>query len=739
MKINHLILAGALLAATQQARAQNPMLYFTDKGAVRGNMPEKLLTSDILQFRVDGKDLLPDEQKSLSDKAAKAVARIDHLSSEQLNILDWVYDIKPPDLAIIRAQFQTIIADQAHAAQAYVPGIEDNSTYYHVTTQDIAGMPHADMQANDPTSFLLPSALQYPNQNAVTLALNRTNLFKKTTFGWYTTFAGDYSKELSQADIDALNGLKTQSKNVLSDFQAIVAKVKNNLIKNGHELKLFDAQLDKILALLTTVQARVDFSDDKEWILDWFWYGTSKIPELNPFSFQKGEDIALPDTSGLPALRATVFTEESYLKNLNVNKVPEAVAKKYIKEIAANRLTIAATLKAFQTATDQQNDNDKQIADFAATVTALNKVLLIVSNSGADDPIYWMRHHDALDNGAEMNFKEQLGYTEEDRVFILTHNLTANQQANVALKYTPIGNDESPFAETVTSVLQSLGPLVANTAGTRDELSLADYTLLAASVNRKIFQVQNQLSCLLAIDYLLAQSNPKLDVKELTDPVELYHSQKDRTPGINGPQQAVYTVSIGAKAADAGSSAAGSSNSAAAAAPAAVSGIPVDTFKYRVNKLYRVFPMAGIAYTFNHFGSVATNSSSAAPGVLTTETQTHFFVGLKVFLQKTDIRNTSFISGTDAHGNPLFWTRVHLDAGFDLSKPLNNIYTGAGIDPFPGVGLNFGLVWNKYDYYRYAGDNQNLHQSLYRPGIYLGLSTDVALIAQLTKLLNLSK
>jgi len=84
----------------------------------------------------------------------------------------------------------------------------------------------------------------------------------------------------------------------------------------------------------------------------------------------------------------------------------------------------------------------------------------------------------------------------------------------------------------------------------------------------------------------------------------------------------------------------------------------------------------------------------------------------------------------DEHGNKLLLSRLHFDLAVNATAPFNNIYTGFGVDPIPGAAFNFGVAWNQYTYYAYADGQQTVNKPLYRPGIYIGLTIDPAVVAQ---------
>ena len=144
--------------------------------------------------------------------------------------------------------------------------------------------------------------------------------------------------------------------------------------------------------------------------------------------------------------------------------------------------------------------------------------------------------------------------------------------------------------------------------------------------------------------------------------------------------------------------------------------------------------MAGFAVTLNNFVSVPPNAAGTGPGLPASQSQVNYIAGIKFFFEKTDIRNTNFIWQTDQNGRALWLSRTHFDLAVDIGNPLNNIYTGFGIDPLPGAAINFCVVWNRYNYYEYAGGQQITNRMLYRPGFYLGLTTDASAVAQIIKL-----
>lgn len=644
-----------------------------------------------------------------------------------MQLLKLVYKIEESDLNLIVTDMDKI--EKSSTSLTYIPAIDTTLSHYKLKTEDTSPRSPLEFKANTSKAFHDKWTLKYDNQNVINLSLSKNELFKKSVYRWYTATKPTF-KPLDISSFPSLKTLREQAKPLVTELEGILLKRKGDLISDLGTLKLYNEKLGKLLDLLNEVYRLTDLSANKTWVMSWLWYGGKGMPRLNPFDFGLDDRYSLADTSGLPALRLEVFTKENFLKSVDYTKVTEATVEKMIKQISEARLEIGKQLQAYYGISEQKANNKKLIAEFATTSTALNKLSLIASISGGKHPVLYMRHHDALNAGVILNPLEEIEYLESDRVFILTHNLSAQQKAAVTLKYATIENDQSPMTEIITSVLKEINNVKGVTFGGRDKDK--ELLQLSTEVNKKIGRIKAKLPYLQAIEYVLNQENPNLEIKEVEGVNEIYHTQRDRTPKMEGSVQATYTVSIADE----------SKNEATGLTePASVAkfSIPADTFRYRINKLYRIFPMAGIAYTLNDFGNLPADASNSSPGLIETEKTTHFFVGLKVYLKKIDIRNTNFIAGRDSHQKPLFWTRTHIDVGFDLADPLRNIFTGAGIDPWTGISVNFGAVWNRYDYFTYAQGIQSSKQRLYRPGFYIGLSTDITLFAQIAKLLSLSK
>jgi hypothetical protein len=338
-----------------------------------------------------------------------------------------------------------------------------------------------------------------------------------------------------------------------------------------------------------------------------------------------------------------------------------------------------------------------------------------------------MRHHDASNTNEIINITTRREYLESDEVAIIVHNLRSNQNAEIRIFLKDITNDESVLSENLRRALSGLDGLAAITQPFAAADSIESRIELKNRLNEAITELSREVDLLtqnsVALDYLASQTNPVLTIKQTTDKAGAYHSKIVNTAKkIDGPKKASYLLTVTSTPAPA--------SNAPAPAP--------DTFTYRVNKLYRLFPMAGLNYSVTQFNDVAYDAEHKT---FTNTTQSHarFVIGMKVFLRKTDIRNTKFLTQKDENGRTLFLSRTSVTVAFDAAKPKDNFYTGFGWDLWPGFCLNTGVVFNRYAYNQYTDGVNIKSQTLYRPGIYLGVSTDVSLFTDIVKLLNLSK
>ncbi|HTA82976.1 MAG TPA: hypothetical protein VK783_08585 [Bacteroidia bacterium] len=230
--------------------------------------------------------------------------------------------------------------------------------------------------------------------------------------------------------------------------------------------------------------------------------------------------------------------------------------------------------------------------------------------------------------------------------------------------------------------------------------------------------------------FLLSQKNPLTDLPKATIDT-VYHSQQGSLV-YTTPTQVSYSATINAPIKKDTAKTPKTATNTNTNPPASM------TYSYRVDKRYRIMPFAGVAFCTTRFTNFALNSSGTAPAKLTEVNITSTVVGIRYYFEKTDIRNDNlFWQKHDCRC--LLLSRLSFDLGVGIPNPISNIYTGIGIDIVPGFNLNFGALFNGYSYYNFLNSQYVVVHDTYRPGFYIGISTDAAVVMEVAKLLNLSK
>ncbi|TFF34553.1 hypothetical protein [Mucilaginibacter psychrotolerans] len=740
--------------------AADVIIHFNDKGQLTGELPQILPASKKLGFQVSGlKDPAVAYAQMLKDRATEAVKTLNLIIADANKeaFLQKLYEISDAQLKAVRDACIAIAANPTIAPSApndkYTLNITPNPNYYTVKLSPSSATP-VSMPMNT-TTGTQPSMLT--NGNSMTITLSLENAYKKMVWDWYYNKKGDF-KPLDPSDQTLWASLKQEEKKLLAEVNDLMTnKPARTYEKLKAYLETIKAERQKVQGLVGRIDAAVSskLKNNQDWLLEWLWYQNTTTPQLNPFKFVATSSLGQePDTSDNPGLRLKIQTRENVIKNMDTKNPNLTVSDHWVSDIDGFRKTLTANTLAYKNYQILSAANEKSKADFAQTTTNLNEALFFVTVEAPVKKVIWMRHHDAADGNEIMNVDQATEYLEDEKLVILTHNLATGEKSEVSLSYSDIKTNNSFIGDLFLEATSMINTSQFTHGGREQDPRINGIAaLLDAEIGGLGDDVKNLKGLDVYLDYLLKQTNVEQEIQPVTDQAPVYHSEKQQAPQVSGNKAAAYTVKT--VKTDAGSNAGGTAPSGvttttstsaattttvtAAAAGKSASTMPVDTFKFRVNKKYRIFPMAGIAFNTSNFTNVAPGSDGNSPGKQTSESISHFFVGIKVFIEKTDIRNTRFFLNSDAEGNSLFWSRTHFDAAFEIGSPLNNLYFGGGFDLWPGFGLNVGCVLNKYNYNLYANGQNTVSQSLYRPGVYLGVSTDVAVVAELFKLLNIGK
>ncbi len=703
------------------------------------------MITDKLSFDVvDSKESFDTYKKMLTDRISRSKNQLRKLLSdpEKLGILEKVYSISVSDINTVITEMDLVLASPVRATSpTHVPAYRAvASKYFNVRLSNVAIGANEDLEANSSSTAMgiIPS----PSENQIGFTLTKTDPFKKLVYNWYSTTKASYSGTFHAADVKALPPRIRQNAKSVADYLATIKPLldKSPNYKVSDMRALVDLKA-KGEAFITTINRFI--SDDlnaiklpqyKKWVLDWLWYQNSILPSLNPFDFKAEDDLGeAPDTSALQSLRLKIIAREAFYKEVDPKKFNMRQIDSIINGTDSLKALQSRILNASNVFAGQQASNEKAIQSFAHTGQQLNEA--IMATSKPNDAIYWMRHHDASVNYQLINAVETEEYLENDRVIILSWNLKPDETTALHLSFEDITNDVSQFTESLSPVIAQLttaasGLAAVAAAGGTTPKNLDNLRIEIAGILQELLgKIEDLQAYLKIVDYLLNQTNPELSVEEKVGKSKSYRSEVvNPAKKIIGPKRAKYYMNT---------TLANEGASASVTASATSLKFVTDTFSYRVNKLYRFFPMAGFVYTLNNFTEARPNGEGQTE--ITESTHTRFIVGLKVYLRKTDIRSTKFISDKDERGRRLFLSRTSLNIAFDAKKPLQNIYVGPGFDLWPGFCVNLGCVANRYSFSVYNTTGlPNQTKTLYRPGFYLGLSTDISLFTDVAKFLNLS-
>lgn len=732
----------ALVGMSFYGNAQTYSVKTDGTGKIIDNLPELIFNNNNINFKVaDPNESFALYEKMLAGRAKRSKRQLTKLlaDGEKMDILKKVYNILTGDINSVIAELNIVIANRFASAQTHIPVYTAaDKKYFSVDVPTGVGYFAGPVQ-NDKFEVNTASASLAITSTAggekINFSLSKTEPFKKITYNWLSGTKSDYSGSFNPEIFRPLHEQVTAKikkiKNYLQSIDPLLSKAPNYVAADIPALKAVSINAVSLIAaidadnFIASNSGTTNLSAQyKDWVLKWLWYQSNYMPALNPFNFKIEGDIGSdPDTSKLELLRLQIQAREDFYKGFDIKKTTPAELDKIIAETEALRKEKAAIERAAKNFATSKANNDKAILDFGNTSELLNEGLL-VAGKDKGSILFWQLHHDASNNFQLLNDNVTDEYREDDRVIILSHNLKPGETAKANLSFKDITNDASQLSDEFAPLIDQLtkaagafpifGGIGFSAAATLDKAR--------NEANGRVQELLGKVKKLQAFDktleYLMQQSNPVLDITETVDKSSSYHSQlSNPAKKIYGPKKATYYMT---------SILSGSDATTTKDKPIA------DTFTYRVNKLYRIFPMAGAFYTTNKFVEINEGKINELQHI-------RFVIGLKVYFKKTDIRNTKFFTDKDEHNKPLWKSRTSMQLAFDVQKPLRNIYLGAGLDLWPGFCISAGAVANKYIYSEFNNGVVVRTRDLYRPGGYLGFSTDISLFTDLVKFLNLSK
>jgi len=713
LRIVIILIIPCLLGAIFNLRGQTNISFNKD-GKLAGEIPAIIGETRTFNFSVD------DSQESLKkvlaefdEKCRKAKAWLeDSISKNPVNKKKYM-DTYGIDVDKILANFDRNIFKIRTAISDYQSdkSVSINSGYLHFHSSENKYV--GTLSINQPSGSQL-----------LEFKVNKEDAYKKTIFNQYSS-----TISLAQSiEFQQIRKFYDQFKQLIKEDSAQKAQP----LKNSERIESRKIIKQKLTLMQDKINLFIsDFKGNAAWFEEWLWY-TGGVPKLNPFDFIDPAIIVLPDTTDLSILKAMISARSKMIAEL--------------KPTDKGYLTIIDTLIAAQKRLSDKlyegtsrykkylamiQSNQGKIDDFRSYSEIMNRVKLYGSKSGKDDPWTFTRNHDASDGYSLMSNPVKDEYLESNSVVIINHNIPGNHQVNIFYRSAVVTNDmpewEGIFIDAVGKIqalkkdlpavnLQGHNLIKRNMVDTFNADNL-EYARINASISALIEILKEKIKILQTIEL---QSNPYKGIKAKEPDSSKYYSKVYNTPKKSkGARIFYYSFKDELDKKDLA---------------------PVDTFSYRINKLYRILPTAGFVYTpWPGFVNLTLNSAGTQPESRDIVHPVNFVAGLKFhIIRPLDIRSPKIFWGKDENQRCLFASRLSLIGMFNVLNPLADQFAGIGLDLIPGLCITAGAHFNYYDYYDFSGGTSTT-KKMYRTGLYVGLLTDVSVVAEIIKLIGISK
>lgn len=142
------------------------------------------------------------------------------------------------------------------------------------------------------------------------------------------------------------------------------------------------------------------------------------------------------------------------------------------------------------------------------------------------------------------------------------------------------------------------------------------------------------------------------------------------------------------------------------------------TRKFNVGKEHILTLTSGIYFNRNSAKQVFVDTAGQTFKTTNTDDAAKFVIGFQVHPFKS-------LSADGGIVPRFFLKRISAFLGFEITNPLNNIYTGLSYDVVPGITVNYGCHFYKYDMFKVSNGQVIDQTTRYKPsGSYFGVSVD---------------
>lgn len=152
-------------------------------------------------------------------------------------------------------------------------------------------------------------------------------------------------------------------------------------------------------------------------------------------------------------------------------------------------------------------------------------------------------------------------------------------------------------------------------------------------------------------------------------------------------------------------------------------------FKFRTGKAYRIQLGAGLAYTDwrlikkdHEFIQTTITENNGTIDIKNTYQPVRFVAGMHIQLGKgLLLQNNGFVF---CHGITNLLGRTSIFVGVGVPKPLENIYTGLGLDLWPGLKATAGIHWYRNDFYTITNNKIVAQKPNFNGAPFIGINID---------------
>ncbi|MEL7005085.1 MAG: hypothetical protein AAFN93_20450 [Bacteroidota bacterium] len=471
-----------------------------------------------------------------------------------------------------------------------------------------------------------------------------------------------------------------------------------------------------------------DGKELKGWVLATMWLNNNSI-RINPFSIyselkQKESELKLQRMELNKANERyedslVVLSDKIALFNNLVGKeckdcLKPEVIQDYLEQVSVFGRAVIDIKRSKSKDSVSVSKINKEVNELKKKVDRLEKSYFkdVLLNNGVlffsqKNYKIFMRHHDSKDDYLLMNPYPIQEIDEDERVELIIHNLREKIKLNLKLDIEPVEAQSKLEEQLLSSKSSGVAQTIAKSSLIIDSLSLSPEafgitevpstqmgTLTFSQYLKSYLYYNNRYY----LTYNLSQYGiPQLPLKKKrTDRANYFSDILPSKTIRKGPVLAKYEIST-------------TKTDKNKEEESLIKG------NYRINKRFKARFKAGLLYSFFNKESFTVennvvSSSSEVFGVDGT-------VGIQVYINKHDIRSKR--------------VATFLYTGLSLRNITENLYVGAGFEPFSGIGLLGGIHIAQTDVLENNNGVFEVKNNRWAGNLFLGVNIDVEVFRKL--------